>query len=81
MSNGNEDDVFVIPENFYGWLNLETRMRPEGNRLIGEGRCIEYNQRGEVIRDTGWEPTGASLILDETKPVTRRMWDFLLHRN
>ena len=45
----------------FGHVILETRMRPEGNRLIGEGRRIDVSPDGE--RSIGeWEPTGAALF-------------------
>lgn len=51
----------VIPEYFYGHVRLETRMRHEGNRIIGEGRAWHYDGQGRLIKDTGWEPTGVTL--------------------
>lgn len=47
---------------FFGHIRIETRMRPEGNRLIGEGRSWHYDGEGRLVKDTGWQPTGAELI-------------------
>lgn len=54
-------DTNDVPIRFDFWLGrveVETRMRPEGNRLIGEGRSREYDGDGKLIRETPWTPTG-----------------------
>ena len=56
----------------FGHIELESRMRREGNRLIGEGRARHYDLDGRLTKDTGWEPTGAVLI----EPEPRRWWEF-----
>lgn len=53
-----EDDFVVVSEMFFGHIRLETRLRPEGNRIIGEGRAWHYNGQGMLTKDTGWQPTG-----------------------
>lgn len=56
-------DVTIRFDVFFGHVRLETRMRSEGNRIIGEGRAWHYDGRGTLTNDTGWEPTGVELIL------------------
>lgn len=46
---------------FYGSVKLESRMRPVGNRVIGEGRALHFDANGKLVKDTGWEPTGGIL--------------------
>lgn len=56
--------MITLDKWFFGHVILESRMRPEGNKLIGEGRRIEVAQDGE--RRVGeWEPTGAVLYWPE----------------
>lgn len=45
----------------YGIVFLDSRLRPEGNKWIGEGRTIRYGLNGNVTEDTGWQPTGVVL--------------------
>ena len=59
--SGNCAAPIVLADVFYGHVRLETRMRPEGNKLIGEGRSRTYNGDGSLVKDTGWQPTGAVL--------------------
>jgi pectin methylesterase-like acyl-CoA thioesterase len=48
---------------WFGYIRLESRLRSEGNKLIGEGRSWHYDQYGALIKDSGWQPTGCELIL------------------
>ena len=57
-----------------GHIRLETRMRPEGKRLIGEGRAWHYDGQGRLAKDTGWTPTGCELYWPEPDPVP--WWKF-----
>lgn len=52
----------------FGRIELQSRMRPEGNRIVGEGRALHYDQHGMLTKDTGWEPTGCSLEWVMPKP-------------
>lgn len=61
-------------ECFFGHVRIESRMRPAGNRLIGEGRCWHFDSDGKLTKDTGWQPSGAVLIWPE--PETRKWWEF-----
>jgi hypothetical protein len=65
---------YIITEHFYGHIVLDSRMRIDGNRWIGEGRAWHYDGQGRLIKDTGWEPTGCVLICPEPEP--RRWWEF-----
>lgn len=69
-------DRGVRIEPFFGHIRMETRMRPEGNRIIGEGRSWHYDGEGNLTKDTGWQPTGAVLIWPDEKP--RRRFDALI---
>jgi pectin methylesterase-like acyl-CoA thioesterase len=67
-------DAIVIPQYFFGFVILESRMRPEGNRLIGEGRSWHYDGQGALVKDSGWQPMGAVLYWPEPEP--HRWWQF-----
>lgn len=58
----------------FGHVAIETRMRPEGRRVIGEGRSLHYDRYGKLVKDTGWQPTGVVLEWPEEEP--RRWWQF-----
>ena len=58
----------------FGHIRLESRLRPEGNRLIGEGRAWHYDGDGVLTKDTGWEPTGCVAYWPEPEP--RKWWMF-----
>ena len=48
----------------FGHIAVETRMRQDGDRLIGEGRSLYYDATGALTKDTGWQPSGVVLIGD-----------------
>lgn len=52
-----DDDQLVKMAVWLGSIHMETRLRPEGGRIIGEGRALHY-QGGKLVKDTGWQPTG-----------------------
>lgn len=58
----------------FGHIRMESRMRHEGNRCIGEGRSWHYDGAGALTKDTGWQPTGVVLIYPE--PEVSRWWEF-----
>lgn len=62
----------VLIQVMLGCVKLETRFRPEGRDLIGEGRALHYDGTGALIKDTGWEPTGIKLIAPPEEP--KRPW-------
>ena len=68
---GSENIRFDV---IFGHVQLETRVRPEGNRLIGEGRSRHYDGNGHLTKDTGWQPTGCVAYWPEPEP--RRWWEF-----
>lgn len=70
-----DDDAVVILKPFYGHIEMATRMRPEGNRWIGEGRSWHYDGDGILTKDTGWQPTGAVLIYPEPEEC-KPWWQF-----
>lgn len=73
---GHSDDTrysWCQIEPFFGHVHLESRMRPEGNKWIGEGRARHFDMNGKLVKDTGWEPTGIVLIWPEP---SRRWWEF-----
>jgi hypothetical protein len=55
-----KDFEIVAPALWWGHVEIESRLRREGDTLIGEGRRIHY-QDGKVVHDTGWRSTGVSL--------------------
>ena len=65
---------FVRLEPFFGHIEIQTRMRPVGNRIIGEGRSLDYDGDGNLRKDSGWEPTGVELYFDDLKPC--KWWEF-----
>lgn len=69
------DDVKFIGKLFFGHINMESRMRPEGNRWIGEGRSWHYDGDGKLTKDTGWQPTGIVLIWPEEQEC-KPWWRF-----
>ena len=66
------DQITISP--MFGHIVIESRMRPEGNRLVGEGRSWHYDGEGRLIEDTGWQPTGCVATWSEDEP--RRWWQF-----
>lgn len=46
---------------FFGRLECQTRFRREGLRFIGEGRSLNYGRDGNLIKDSGWVPTGVEM--------------------
>ena len=56
---------------FFGHIDIQSRMRLEGNRLVGEGRSLFYDGNGKLTHDTGWRPTGCELIW----PDEPRWWE------
>jgi len=62
-------------EHCMGSIRLESRMRPDGNRIIGEGRCIEIDKDGHVVRASPWEQT-TNIVLDLPPPEPRQWWRF-----
>ena len=69
-----EETAPVMLDILYGHIKIESRMRPEGNRWIGEGRAWHYDGDGNLTKDTGWEPTGVVMIWPE--PQVRHWWWF-----
>jgi hypothetical protein len=57
---------------FFGHIKVATRMRPEGSRIIGEGRSWHYDGDNNLIKDTGWQRTGIELFWEE--PKQRHWW-------
>lgn len=71
---GQDADSNVVLNYVFGHVVLESRMRPEGNRIIGEGRAWHYDGDGKLTKDTGWEPTGVVLIWPDQEPC--KWWKF-----
>ena len=67
---------FVRLHPFYGRIEIQTRMRPEGNRLIGEGRSLHYDGDNKLTKDTGWQATGCELIWGDEPACARKWWEF-----
>ena len=58
-----------------GHVVIDSRVRRDGNRLIGEGRRLDYDQRGVLRSDSGWTPTGVYCeVWDEWPDQPRRPW-------
>ena len=53
---------------FFGHVKLDSRMRREGDRLIGEGRSMHYDMHGKLVKDSGWQPTGCVAYLNGYEP-------------
>lgn len=64
----------VMLDYVFGHIVLESRMRHEGNRIIGEGRAWHYDGDGALTKDTGWEPTGVVLIWPEPQRAWWKFW-------
>lgn len=62
------DDVLVNLDIFYGHIALDSRLRRDGDMLIGEGRAKHYDGQGNLTKDTGWKPTGCNLVLNGWEP-------------
>ena len=60
------DKLFITMS--LGHINLDTRMRPVPGGLVGEARSMEYDMQGNLIRDTGWQPTGSVLHWNGVDP-------------
>lgn len=62
----------------FGYVKLDSRIRwISQTKAIGEGRCITYNDSHEIIKDTGWEPTGMTMDCEPPcppDPVRERMF-------
>jgi hypothetical protein len=52
----------------FGTKELQTRIRPEGNRFIGEGRTRLVDQNGFAHPWSEWEPTGAVMTCADDHP-------------
>ncbi len=64
-------DVVLVP--VFGHVKIETRMRPEGNRIIGEGRSLHYDGDGRFIKATEWE---TNCVMHWLEPEPCRWWEF-----
>lgn len=69
-----DNDLPIRIDMIFGRIEMKSRMRPEGNRIIGEGRSWTYDGEGKLTKDTGWQPTGAVLYWSEPEP--KRWWEF-----
>lgn len=69
-----DDEPKVILEPFFGRIVMATRMRPEGDRIIGEGRSWHYDGNDVLVKDTGWQPTGCYLYWPKEEP--KPWWKF-----
>jgi hypothetical protein len=69
-----EGDIPVKIDILFGRIEMKSRMRPEGRKVIGEGRSWHYDLDGNLTKDTGWQPTGVVLIWPE-EPC-KRWWEF-----
>lgn len=45
------EDALIRADVFFGHISLETRMRRDGNKLIGEGRKRVYDGDGKLCSD------------------------------
>lgn len=61
-------------EPFFGHVHIESRMRLDGHRFIGESRARHFDKDGKMVKDSGWEPTG--IVLTWPEPEPRRWWEF-----
>jgi hypothetical protein len=64
----------IVVKVHFGVVRLESRIRPEGNRLIGEGRRIEIDQNGVIVNVSPWEPMGVVAYWSTDPP--RTWWKF-----
>lgn len=58
-------DASVVLAPWFGRIELQSRIRREGNRFIGEGRSLHYDWQGKLEKDTGWQANGCELIADD----------------
>lgn len=69
----------VIVNAIFGRIEVQTRMRQDGGRLIGEGRSLHFDQSGSFTKDTGWQPSGVVIIGDPAElarcnAIVERSW-------
>ena len=67
-------DGGVLVDIFYGHVEIQTRMRREGDRLIGEGRSLHFDRDKQLVRTTEWEPSGVVLKLNGYEPPKDWTW-------
>lgn len=71
----NTDNVLVKFDILFGYIVLDSRIRRDGNLIIGEGRAMHYDGNGVLTKDTGWEPTGIVMeVWDEYPYQPRTPW-------
>lgn len=68
-------DTPIRLEILFGSVEVQTRLRPEGKTLVGEGRNIKRDMNGKVTEVTEWEPTGLVLSYANNEPA-RPWWKF-----
>lgn len=61
LDEAEADTSCTLP--FIGWVRIESRVRWEGHRGVGESRAVQYDGDGLQLEDTGRQPTGAVLVL------------------
>ena len=49
----------IIP--VFGSVEIQTRFIPCGNDMVGQGRAIHKDGRGQITKITPWESTGVKL--------------------
>jgi hypothetical protein len=61
MATTLKEDEKVTFSVVFGHVELATRLRPDGDKIIGEGRAWHYDGKGKLVLDTGWQATGAEI--------------------
>ena len=64
-------------EILFGHIQIESRLRRDGERLIGESRALHYDRDGLQTKETDWQPTGAVATVGWwPEHAPRRWWEF-----
>lgn len=66
-----EKEVLVVPEHFFGRVEVQSRIRREGLHFIGEGRSLHYDRDGKLTKDSGWRPTGVDMTAPDEATATQ----------
>lgn len=71
------EEPLIRLDMIFGHVKVDSRIRWEGSRGIGEGRSRTYDGKGNLTNDTGWEPTGVVIDWPPEPSVTRQFWQNL----
>lgn len=68
-------DPLVKIDILYGHVEIQTKMRREGNIIHGEGRSLTYDRDGNLTKTSEWVPSGVKMeVWDEWPEQPKRVW-------